>query len=235
MLRELKERVCDANRRLVREGLVVLTWGNASGIDPDREFMVIKPSGISYDELKPELMVVVSLKTGEVADGNLRASSDAPTHRELYRAFPDIGGIAHSHSPCATAWAQARKEIPALGTTHADHFHGSVPCTRIMRKMEIETAYELNTGRVIVERFMKLDPLEMPAVLVANHGPFAWGKSVDEAVKNAVALEQIARMAIDTLRIDPKAREVGSALRQKHFLRKHGPESYYGQQDKRKR
>ena len=234
MLQELKESVCEANRRLVQEGLVVLTWGNVSGVDPNREFMIIKPSGISYDALKPEQMVVVSLQTGEVAEGNLRPSSDSPTHRELYNVFKSIGGIAHSHSPCATAWAQARKEIPALGTTHADHFYGSIPCTRVMRKKEIENEYELNTGRVIVERFARVGPLDMPAVLVASHGPFAWGRSVDEAVKNAVVLEQVARMAIDTLSINPKAQEIGNALLRKHFRRKHGPHSYYGQTKKRR-
>jgi L-ribulose-5-phosphate 4-epimerase len=174
-------------------------------------------------------MVVVSLKTGEVMEGKLRPSSDTPTHRELYKAFRGIGGIAHSHSPYATAWAQARKEIPVLGTTHADHFYGRIPCTRVMKKKEIEDNYELNTGRVITERFSKLDPLEIPAVLVASHAPFAWGATVDEAVKNAVVLEQIARMAMETLRVNPKSQSMSDALLQKHFQRKHGPQSYYGQ------
>jgi len=229
MLQELKEQVCEANLRLVREGLVTLTWGNVSGIDRNENLVVIKPSGVSYAEMKPEHMVVVSLKTGEVMEGKLRPSSDTPTHRELYKAFRGIGGIAHSHSPYATAWAQARKEIPVLGTTHADHFYGRIPCTRVMKKKEIEDNYELNTGRVITERFSKLDPLEIPAVLVASHAPFAWGATVDEAVKNAVVLEQIARMAMETLRVNPKSQSMSDALLQKHFQRKHGPQSYYGQ------
>ena len=229
MLQELKEQVCEANLRLVREGLVTLTWGNVSGIDRNENLVVIKPSGVSYAEMKPEHMVVVSLKTGELVEGKLRPSSDTPTHRELYKAFRGIGGIAHSHSPYATAWAQARKEIPVLGTTHADHFYGRIPCTRVMKKKEIEDNYELNTGRVITERFSKLDPLEIPAVLVASHAPFAWGATVDEAVKNAVVLEQIARMAMETLRVNPKSQSMSDALLQKHFQRKHGPQSYYGQ------
>jgi L-ribulose-5-phosphate 4-epimerase len=233
MLQDLKEQVCEANLRLVREGLVTLTWGNASAIDRNGDLVVIKPSGISYTKLKPEHMVVVSLKTGEVIEGNLRPSSDSPTHCELYKAFSAIGGIAHSHSQCATAWAQARKEIPVLGTTHADHFYGPIPCTRVMRKKEIELDYELNTGRLIVERFSKLDPLKVPAVLVAEHGPFAWGTNVEEAVENALVLEQIARIAVETLRINPESQGISDSLLQKHFLRKHGPQSYYGQPKKR--
>jgi L-ribulose-5-phosphate 4-epimerase len=229
MLQELKEQVCDANLRLVKEGLVTLTWGNASAIDRNENLVVIKPSGVPYAEMKPEHMVVVSLKTGEVMEGKLRPSTDTPTHCELYKAFTGIGGIAHSHSLHATAWAQARKEILALGTTHADHFNGPIPCTRVMKKKEIERDYELNTGRVIIERFSKLNPLEMPAVLVANHAPFAWGVTVDEAVKNAMVLEQIARMAIETLRVNPKSQSMSDVLLQKHFQRKHGPQSYYGQ------
>jgi len=231
MLEELKEQVCQANLRLVSEGLVVATWGNVSGIARERGLVVIKPSGVSYDELEPRHIVVVSLETGKVVEGEFRPSSDTPSHLELYRAFAGIGGVVHTHSLFATAWAQARREIPPLGTTHADYFYGPIPCTRSMSKREIEQHYEANTGKVIVERFARLDPLQMPAVLVANHGPFTWGRSPDDAVDNAVCLEYVARMATETIRVSPNAPPMQSELLDKHYLRKHGPGRYYGQEE----
>ena len=229
MLEELKRLVCEANLDLVREGLVIQTWGNASGIDRVRSLVVIKPSGVPYDDLKPEHMVVVSLDTGKVVDGNLKPSSDTPTHLVLYRAFKDIGGVVHAHSLYATAWAQARRAIPPLGTTHADYWYSDVPCTRLLTAKEIKTEYEANTGRVIVETFKKLDPMQHPAVLVASHGPFTWGKDAHDAAHNAVALEFVARLASETMRINPKTKPMQSALLDKHFLRKHGLKAYYGQ------
>jgi L-ribulose-5-phosphate 4-epimerase len=229
MLEKLKRKVCQANLQLVRDGLVVLTWGNVSGIDRASGHVVIKPSGVPYDDMKPEHMVVVSLASGKVVEGKLKPSSDTATHLELYRAFEHIGGVVHTHSLYATAWAQARRDIPATGTTHADYFYGPIPCTRGLTSKEITTDYELNTGRVIVERFQKLDPLAIPAVLVANHAPFAWGRSVEHAVENAVVLEYIARLANETLRANPAAKTMPQALLDKHFFRKHGPGAYYGQ------
>lgn len=229
MLEQLKKRVCEANLRLVREGLVLLTWGNASAVARKEGLIVIKPSGVAYDQMKPEQMVVVSLKTGEVVEGDLRPSSDTPTHLELYRAFSEIGGIVHSHSLYATAWAQAGREIPAFGTTHADHFYGTVPCTRELKRGEIENDYEKNTGRVIVGRFKNIDPLDMPAVLVAGHAPFAWGATLEEAVTNSLVLERVAQMASETLLLNPKQRPLKKVLLDKHFLRKHGSGAYYGQ------
>ena len=229
MLEQLKKRVCEANLRLVREGLVLLTWGNVSAVARKEGLIVIKPSGVAYDQMKPEQMVVISLKTGEVVEGDLRPSSDTPTHLELYRAFSEIGGIVHSHSLYATAWAQARREIPAFGTTHADHFFGTVPCTRELKQGEIENDYEKNTGRVIVGRFKNIDPLDMPAVLVAGHAPFAWGVTLEEAVTNSLVLERVAQMASETLLLNPKQRPLKKALLDKHFLRKHGSGAYYGQ------
>ncbi len=229
MLEQLKKRVCEANLRLVREGLVLLTWGNVSAVARKEGLIVIKPSGVAYDQMKPEQMVVISLKTGEVVEGDLRPSSDTPTHLELYRAFSEIGGIVHSHSLYATAWAQARREIPAFGTTHADHFYGTVPCTRELKRGEIENDYEKNTGRVIVGRFKNIDPLDMPAVLVAGHAPFAWGVTLEEAVTNSLVLERVAQMASETLLLNPKQRPLKKALLDKHFLRKHGSGAYYGQ------
>jgi L-ribulose-5-phosphate 4-epimerase len=229
MLEELKEQVCRENLRLVAEGLVIKTWGNVSGVDRDAGAIVIKPSGLSYDDMQPGHMVVVSLDSGDVVEGDLRPSSDTPTHLELYRAFAAVGGVAHTHSLYATAWAQARREIPALGTTHADYFYGPIPVTRLMAEGEIDQDYELNTGRVIVERFQGLDPAAVPAVLVANHGPFTWGTSPAEAVDNSVYLEWTARLAAETLRIDPDAAPIQPELLDKHFLRKHGPGRYYGQ------
>lgn len=229
MLEELKARVLAANRQLVRDGLVLLTFGNASGIDRASGRVVIKPSGVGYEALRPEQMVVVALGSGAVLDGDLRPSSDTPTHLVLYRAFPDIGGVVHTHSLYASAWAQAQREIPPLGTTHADYFHGPVPCTRLMNPREIKSAYEENTGRVIVERFRRLRPLDFPGVLVACHGPFAWGGSVEQAAENAVALEYVARQASETVRLRPRIKPMPRALVDKHFLRKHGPGAYYGQ------
>jgi L-ribulose-5-phosphate 4-epimerase len=229
MLEELKKEVCAANLKLVAEGLVIQTWGNASGIDRAGGLVVIKPSGVPYDGMKPEHMVVVSLESGKVVDGYLRPSSDTPTHLELYRAFEKIGGVVHTHSLYATAWAQAGRGIPSYGTTQSDYWHGDVPCTRAMTSAEIKTDYEKNTGAVIVKTFKKLNPLEHPAVLVASHGPFTWGKNVDDAVHNAGVLEFIARLASETLRVNPKTKPVKSSLLDKHFLRKHGAKAYYGQ------
>ncbi len=229
MLDHLKQEVCEANLDLVAEGLVIQTWGNASGIDRASGCVVIKPSGVPYDAMKPKQMVVVALETGRVVEGDLSPSSDTPTHLVLYRAFPDIGGVVHTHSLHATAWAQAQRDIPALGTTHADYFHGAVPCTRLMTAKEIQGDYEANTGHVIVERFAKLDPLACPGVLVASHGPFAWGKSVKAAVENAVVLEHLARLASETLSLNPALKPMPRELLDKHFFRKHGPGAYYGQ------
>jgi L-ribulose-5-phosphate 4-epimerase len=229
MLEELKRQVCEANLDLVKEGLVILTWGNASGIDRERGLVVIKPSGVPYADMKPQHMVVVSLETGNVVNGYLKPSSDTATHLMLYRAFPKIGGIVHTHSLHATAWAQARRAIPAYGTTQADYWYGDVPCTRLLTPQEIKGDYEVNTGCVIVETFKKLDPLRHPAVLVASHGPFTWGANVDDAVHNAIVLEFIAQLAGETLRVNPKTKPMQPALLDKHFLRKHGPKAYYGQ------
>jgi L-ribulose-5-phosphate 4-epimerase len=229
MLEELKQQVCAANLKLVAEGLVVQTWGNASGVDRERGLVVIKPSGVPYDGMKPDHMVVVSLDNGKIVDGYLKPSSDTPTHLELYRAFKGIGGVVHTHSLHATAWAQAKKGIPSYGTTQADYWFGDVPCTRALTPREIKDDYEKNTGFVIVETFKKLNPLEHPAILMASHGPFTWGKNVDEAVHNAEVLEFVAKLAGETLRIDPKTKPVPPALLDKHFLRKHGLKAYYGQ------
>lgn len=229
MLEVLKEQVCQANLELVREGLVVQTFGNASGIDRASGCVVIKPSGVAYDAMRPEHMVVVALESAQVVEGNLKPSSDTPTHLVLYRAFPDIGGVVHTHSFQATAWAQARRELPALGTTHADYWHGPVPCTRLMTAAEIRGDYEANTGHVIVERFTDIDPLARPGVLVASHGPFAWGRTVADAVHHAVLLEYLARLASATLHVQPAVESMQPALLDRHFLRKHGPGAYYGQ------
>jgi L-ribulose-5-phosphate 4-epimerase len=229
MFDDLKEQVCRTNLALNDHGLVTLTWGNVSGLSDDRTHLVIKPSGVSYDTMTPDSMVVVSIATGEVVEGMLKPSSDAPTHRLLYQQFPGVGGIAHTHSPKATAFAQARREIVCFGTTHADHFFGTVPVTRALTSRETEDAYELNTGRVIVERFADLDPIAMPAVLSAGHAPFTWGRDADEAVENAVALEAAAAMALDTLLLDPNAAALDRHLLEKHYQRKHGNDAYYGQ------
>jgi L-ribulose-5-phosphate 4-epimerase len=232
MLEKLKREVCDANLKLVAQGLVIQTWGNVSGIDRAGGRMVIKPSGVPYAEMKPEHMVVVALDSGKVIEGELNPSSDTPTHLALYRAFREIGGIVHTHSLHATVWAQARRDLPALGTTHADYFYGPVPCTRLLTAKEIKNDYETNTGDVIVETFARRDPLTCPGVLVASHAPFAWGKTLDEAVHNAIVLEHLARMATETLAVNPAIRPMQQVLLDKHFLRKHGPGAYYGQKRK---
>jgi len=229
MLERLKREVCRANLDLVKAGLVVETWGNASGIDRQRGLVVIKPSGVPYAGMTPRHMVVVSLQSGKVVEGRFKPSSDTPTHLVLYRAFAGIGAVVHTHSLYATAWAQAKKDLPSYGTTQADYCYGDVPCTRLLTAAEIRSDYEANTGRVIVERFRKLDPLQHPAVLVASHAPFVWGKDVAGAVRNAVVIEYIARLASETLRLNPKLKPMQPGLLDKHFLRKHGPHAYYGQ------
>lgn len=229
MLKQLKQEVCEANLELVARGLVVLTWGNASGVDRRRGLMVIKPSGVSYETMRPADMAVVSLETGELVEGELKPSSDTATHLALYRAFPNLGGIVHTHSRHATAWAQARRAIPALGTTHADHFHGPIPCTRLLKPAEIREAYERHTGEVIVETFRDRDPDRCPAVLVASHGPFVWGDNVTQAAENALVLEEVARLAALSLELNPNLKPMQRALLDKHFYRKHGPDACYGQ------
>ena len=228
MLPQLREAVLQANLEVVRQGLVISTFGNASGISRQEGLIVIKPSGVPYASLKPEHMVIADLH-GNIVAGDLRPSSDLPTHAALYQAFPSIGGVVHTHSRFATAWAQAGHEIPCLGTTHADYFRGPIPVTAIMADHEIETDYEWNTGQAIVRRFAGLDPNEIPAVLVAGHAPFCWGPTPAMAASNAVILEEVAWMAYHSLAINPGARPLPDALRDKHFLRKHGPGAYYGQ------
>lgn len=230
MLEALKKEVTAANLDLVKYNLVTFTWGNVSGIDRARGLVVIKPSGVAYEGMTAEDMVVVDLD-GKVVEGKYKPSSDTPTHVELYKAFPEIGGIVHTHSPWATAWAQAGRDIPLYGTTQADYFYGSVPCARCLTQEEIDEAYELNTGRVIVECFREggLKPGFMPAVLCLNHAPFSWGKDAHEAVHNAVVLEEVAKMAAWTEQINPQVQAAPDRIRDKHFLRKHGPNAYYGQ------
>jgi L-ribulose-5-phosphate 4-epimerase len=225
----LRQEVCRANLDLVKKGLVTQTWGNASGIDRARGIVIIKPSGIAYEKLKPANMVIVSLASGAVVEGKLRPSSDTETHLAIYRAFHTIGGIVHTHSPAATAWAQTCRALPPLGTTHADYFHGPVPCTRLMRPQEIKKDYELNTGRVIEDTFARRDPLSCPAVLVASHGPFTWGKTVDDAVHHAEVLEHLVKLASETLRLCPSTKPMQRVLLDQHFFRKHGPLASYGQ------
>lgn len=227
MLEQLKEQVFQANLDLVKHGLVIFTWGNVSGIDRSKGLVVIKPSGVSYEKMKASDMVVVNLD-GEVVEGKLKPSSDTPTHLVLYRKFQNIGGVVHTHSEWATSWAQAGKGIPAIGTTHADYFYGEIPCTRKMTKAEIEGEYEKETGNVIVERFKDLNPDMIPGVLVNNHGPFSWGKNADDAVHNAVVMEEVAKMTFRSLTLNPKT-VMDKALLDKHFLRKHGKNAYYGQ------
>lgn len=231
MFEELKQQVCQANLELVQRGLVTLTWGNVSGLSSDGSVMVIKPSGVAYDAMTAADMVVVDVATGEIVEGTLKPSSDTPTHRLLYQEFAGIGGITHTHSPKATAFAQAGREIPCMGTTHADHFHGAIPVSRPLTQQEVEGDYELNTGKVIVERFAGLDPVALPAVLVFGHAPFVWGESAAKSVENAVALEAVAQMAIDTFALAPDCEPLDSYLLDKHFLRKHGSSAYYGQSD----
>ena len=230
MLEELKKKVCRANLDLVKHGLVIFTWGNVSAIDRESGLVVIKPSGVSYDDMKPEDMVVVNLD-GKVVEGELRPSSDTPTHLVLYKAFPEIGGVVHTHSTYATAWAQAGIDLPNIGTTHADYFHDAVPCTADMTEAEVKGEYELETGNVIVKRFAGMNPVYTPAVLVKNHGPFAWGKDAFEAVHNAVVLEQVAKMASISFSVNPSL-TMNPLLVEKHFSRKHGPNAYYGQKKK---
>ena len=238
MLEELKQKVFKANLDLVKHGLVIFTWGNVSGIDREKGLVVIKPSGVSYDEMKAEDMVVVDLESGKVVEGVLNPSSDTPTHLVLYRAFPNIGGVVHTHSTYATAWAQAGRNIPNIGTTHADYFHDDIPCTRDMKKAEVFGEYEKETGNVIVERFKGMNPDDTPAVLVRNHGPFTWGTDADNAVHNAVVLEEVAKMASISLTVSLRSLSamdhptMNKLLIEKHYSRKHGPNAYYGQKKK---
>lgn len=237
-LEELKAKVCQANLDLVRHGLVIFTWGNVSAIDRESGLVVIKPSGVSYDHMKPSDMVVVDLD-GKVVEGEYNPSSDTPTHVVLYKAFPGIGGVVHTHSTFATAWAQAGRDIPNIGTTHADYFRDDIPCTRNMSKEEVFGEYEKETGNVIVEAFRDIDPMDTPAVLVRNHGPFAWGTDADNAVHNAVVLEEVAKMAflantlvLPTLDLITHVPSMNKHLIEKHYSRKHGPGAYYGQKKK---
>ena len=241
MLEELKKKVCQANLDLVKHGLVLFTWGNVSAIDRESGLVVIKPSGVSYDHMKLEDMVVVDLD-GKVVEGELNPSSDTPTHVVLYKAFPHIGGVVHTHSTYATAWAQAGENIPNIGTTHADYFHEDIPCTRNMKKAEVFGEYEKETGNVIVETFKEINPDDTPAVLVKNHGPFAWGKDADNAVHNAVVLEEVAKMAFIACNVHMSFNvnmglmsnkpSMNKHLIEKHYSRKHGPNAYYGQKKK---
>ena len=228
MLEELKEKVYRANIELVEHGLVIFTWGNVSGIDREKGLVVIKPSGVDYDVMTPEDMVVVDLATGEKVEGKLKPSSDTPTHLVLYRAFPEIGGVVYTHSTYATAWAQAGIDLPNIGTTHADYFYKAIPCTPDMTEAEVMNDYELETGNVIVKRFEGMNPMHTPGVLVKNHGPFAWGKDPHDAVHNAVVMEQVAKMAFVAYQVNP-ALTMNQLLIEKHFNRKHGPGAYYGQ------
>jgi L-ribulose-5-phosphate 4-epimerase len=230
MLERLKRDVLEANLQLPKQGLVTFTWGNVSGIDRLTGLVVIKPSGVLYDELQIDDLVVLDLD-GKIVEGNLRPSSDTPTHLALYRAFPQIGGIVHTHSPWATSWAQAGRAIPALGTTHADYFYGEIPCTRTLTEEEIERGYELETGKIIIETFEKekLDPIAMPGILLSGHAPFSWGKNANQAVHNAVVLEEVAKMALNTYMLNPQIKAIDQFLLDKHYLRKHGVNAYYGQ------
>ena len=228
MLQQLKEEVLEANLEIVRRGLVLYTFGNASGIDRQAGLVVIKPSGVPYEEMKASHFVVTDL-SGTILEGDLRPSSDLATHLELYRSFPQIGGVVHTHSRAATVWAQAGREIPCLGTTHADYFYGSIPVAGPLTDEEIRGEYELNTGLAIVRRFQGLNPLSMPGVLVAGHAPFAWGKDAAGAAFNAVVLEEVAELAWRTSLLNPGISPIPQVLLDKHFLRKHGPDAYYGQ------
>lgn len=232
MLQELKRQVYEANMLLPKYGLVTFTWGNVSAIDRERGLFVIKPSGVEYESMKPEDMVVMDLN-GNRVEGKLRPSSDTPTHLELYKAFPEIGGIVHTHSSYATSWAQAGRSIPCYGTTHADYIYGEVPCVRCLTKEEIDEAYETNTGKLIVSEFKrsKKEIMAVPAVLCKNHGPFTWGKDAKDAVHNAVVLEEVAKMAYRTESINSKVEPAPQELQDKHYYRKHGADAYYGQED----
>lgn len=231
MLETLKQQVYEANMELPRCGLVTYTWGNVSGIDRAGGFVVIKPSGVAYEELTSDKMVVVDLQTGTIVEGSLNPSSDTKTHLELYKAFPALGGIVHTHSPFAVAWAQAGQDIPCYGTTHADYFYGPIPCARHLTAAELEEDYETNTGKVIVETFQNrnIDPVAVPAVICHSHGPFTWGRDAAQAVYHAVVLEEVAKMALFTRQIDPAAAPAPQSMQDKHYLRKHGPNAYYGQ------
>ena len=231
MLETLKQQVYEANMELPRRGLVTYTWGNVSGIDRASGLVVIKPSGVEYEELTLDKMVVVDLQTGTIVEGSLNPSSDTKTHLELYKAFPALGGIVHTHSPFAVAWAQAGRDIPCYGTTHADYFYGPVPCARHLTAAELEEDYEKNTGKVIIETFQNrnIDPVAVPAVICHSHGPFTWGKDAAQAVYHAVVLEEVAKMALFTRQIDPAAAPVPQSMQDKPYLRKHGPNAYYGQ------
>ncbi len=230
MLEKLKKEVCAANLELVARGVVIYTWGNVSGIDREKGLVVIKPSGVDYDGMSPDDMVVVDLVSGETVEGKWKPSSDTKTHLELYRQFSDIGGITHTHSVNAVAYAQAGADIPALGTTHADYFYGDIPCTRELSKEEVEEDYELNTGKVIVEtvRQRNIQPLAVPGIVVKNHGPFSWGKDAAASVYHAVVMEKVAEMDLKTLLINPDA-SMQQYILDKHYMRKHGPNAYYGQ------
>ena len=230
MLEKLKQSVYEANMELPRRGLVTYTWGNVSGIDREKGLVVIKPSGVRYEELTPDKLVVLDLD-GKVVEGELNPSSDTKTHLELYREFPALGGVVHTHSPCAVAWAQAGRDIPCYGTTHADYFYGPVPCARALTPEEIDEDYERNTGRVIVEEFRArgIESAHVPAVICRSHGPFAWGADAAEAVYHAAVLEEVAHMALLTLAVDADAMPAPQHLQDKHFMRKHGPQAYYGQ------
>ena len=232
MLERLKEQVCQANLLLPKHGLITFTWGNVSGIERKQGLMVIKPSGVSYDDMKADDMVVVEMETGKVAEGNLKPSSDAPTHLELYKAFSNIGGIVHTHSRWATSFAQAGRGIMALGTTQGDYFYGEIPCTRKMTKAEIEGKYEKETGTVIIETFQGKNPDAIPAVLVHSHGPFTWGTDAMDAVHNAVVLEEVAFMNFHAMMLEPGVPPMQQELLDKHYLRKHGASAYYGQTKK---
>lgn len=230
MLEELKKLVYEANMELPRRGLVTYTWGNVSGIDREKELFVIKPSGVEYEDLRPEDLVVIDLKGNQV-EGELNPSSDTKTHLTLYREFPEIGGIVHTHSPHAVGWAQAGRDIPAYGTTHADYFYGPIPCVRDLTQEEIDGGYEVNTGHVIVETFRErgINPVHVPAVICRNHGPFTWGRDAAQAVYHSVVLEEVAKMAMFTEIVNPEASPAPQQMQDKHFLRKHGPNAYYGQ------
>ncbi|WP_440897793.1 L-ribulose-5-phosphate 4-epimerase [Amphibacillus sp. Q70] len=228
MLEALKEKVLKANLDLPRHGLVTFTWGNVSGFDKESRLVVIKPSGVPYDDMTIDDLVVVDLD-GYVVEGDKRPSSDTPTHLVLYKKFPHIGGVVHTHSSWATSWAQAGEDIPALGTTHGDYFYGDIPCTRRMTQAEVDGDYELETGNVIVETFKNIDPHAIPSVLVHSHAPFNWGKDPDEAVHNAVVLEEVAKMALHTQQLNPDVQRMQQVLLDKHYLRKHGKDAYYGQ------
>lgn len=228
-LEVLKRQVYEANMELFRRNMIIYTWGNVSGIDRENGIVVIKPSGVAYETMRAEQMVALDLATGKAIEGGLRPSSDAPTHLALYRAFGDIAGVTHTHSPFATAFAQAGRELPCYGTTHADYFYGTVPVTRFMTQKEIERAYEAETGKVIIEAFAGREPSYCPAVLVRGHGPFTWGASAMDSVHNAVVLEECCKMAAAALALRPDMQELPKELRDKHFYRKHGPNAYYGQ------